>query len=125
MRKEIRVKCLAIVIGVVFGAVLTGAGATASPGGLCGSANVSGAAPIVDRPDPSAFRELTRRQHDIEAGKAATGKTSGVGRVLVILVEFGGTDKFTFTPGESPWDPFGRADLAEDTGETCDCTNII
>lgn len=41
---------------------------------------------------------------------------SGTDRVLVILVEFGGTNTFTWTPGVSTWDPLGRCDNSEYDG---------
>lgn len=44
-------------------------------------------------------------------------------RVLVILVEFAGTDTFTWDPLNSRWDPLGIADPAEDAGEG-DCSVI-
>lgn len=50
-------------------------------------------------------------------------------RVLVILVEFGGTDVLSWDPATSAWDPLGRPDSAEDTGADygtpAACSNII
>ena len=41
---------------------------------------------------------------------------SGSDRVLVLLVEFAGTNTFTWTPGSSTWDPLGRCDNSEFDG---------
>lgn len=41
---------------------------------------------------------------------------SGTDPVLVILVEFDGTNNFTWTPGASTWDPLGRCDNSEFDG---------
>ena len=41
---------------------------------------------------------------------------SGTDRILVILVEFAGTNTFTWTPGVSTWDPLGRCDNSEFDG---------
>jgi hypothetical protein len=41
---------------------------------------------------------------------------SGTDRVLIILVEFAGTNQFTWTPGSSTWDPLGRCDNSEFDG---------
>lgn len=50
-------------------------------------------------------------------------------RVLVILVEFGGTDTMTWDPETSSWDPYGKLDTTEDTGENygtpAACANMI
>lgn len=40
----------------------------------------------------------------------------GADRVLVLLVEFAGTNTFTWTPGSSTWDPLGRCDNSEFDG---------
>jgi immune inhibitor A len=41
---------------------------------------------------------------------------SGTDRVLVILVEFAGTNTFSWVPGASTWDPLGRCDNSEFDG---------
>ena len=41
---------------------------------------------------------------------------TGTDRVLVILVEFAGTNAFTWTPGVSTWDPFGLGEQTEYDG---------
>ncbi len=50
-------------------------------------------------------------------------------KVLVILVEFGGTDTFTWDPASSVWDPIGSPLTADDTGADygtpAACANII
>ena len=43
-------------------------------------------------------------------------KKIGQDRVLVLLVEFAGTNTFTWTPGSSTWDPLGRCDNSEFDG---------
>ena len=65
-----------------------------------------------------ARREL--RSRSVEGpvygeGPELLGK-SGTDRVLVILVEFAGTNTFTWTPGSSTWDPLGRCDNSEFDG---------
>jgi M6 family metalloprotease-like protein len=45
--------------------------------------------------------------------KALTLDAGTRGHVLVLLVEFGGTNTFTWTPGTSTWDPKGRAERDE------------
>lgn len=62
---------------------------------------------------------------------AATPAQSGTDRVLVILVEFTGSDTFTWTAGQSTWDPFGRTDTNEAVKDSNgnvvvgDCSRII
>jgi hypothetical protein len=59
----------------------------------------------------------------LKAGQTAEANAlalSGTDRVLVILVEFAGTDVFTWTAGVSTWDPRGIADPNGDPLEsTC------
>lgn len=57
--------------------------------------------------------ESSRRSDEQTAAAAATLARSGVDRVLVILVEFGGPDALTWTAGSSRWDPLGKGDPAE------------
>ena len=61
----------------------------------------------IAHPDPSTGG-LSRQSMDLDVGEE--------GRVLVLLVEFGGTNTFTWTPGESIWDPFGYVDRGEWNG---------
>lgn len=81
----------------------------------------------VSQPDPDKFRELRARRDEIAHPQSldsasrkeaqALNLDAGDGsRVLVLLVEFGGTNTFTWTPGESLWDPFGYVDLGEWNG---------
>lgn len=87
----------------------------------------------IDRPTPRDFQRNQQRLRLLETGeKAAAGQLTltGTDRVLVILVEFAGTDTFTWQPGDA-WDPLGRADPAEavtdDRGNVVlgDCSRII
>jgi immune inhibitor A len=57
-------------------------------------------------------------------GPAAPGTGAVSVRPLVILVEFAGTDNFTWTPGTSTWDPLGDPDPAENAGDVGNCTLI-
>jgi len=68
--------------------------------------------------------ELLRRKGGLAAEKADTAPLSGSAKALVILVEFGGPDTFTYTPGVSRWDPIGKADQTEWTGTVGDCSII-
>lgn len=64
-------------------------------------------------------------------GAAAATTRAGTDRVLVILVEFAGSDTFTWTAGSSKWDPIGKADSkdavydADGKVKIGDCANII
>ena len=88
----------------------------------------------LDQPNPLDYWRMTERQRLLESGQtaeaAALAKT-GTDRILVILVEFAGTDTVTWTQGVSKWDPLGRADPNEavfDAGGNVvvgDCSNII
>lgn len=55
------------------------------------------------------------RKAELESRLAMLAKT-GTDRVLIILVEFNGTNTFTWTPGVSTWDPFGIAEQTEYDG---------
>jgi|GEM_PF-321371 len=88
---------------------------------------VRGAKPI-DQPNLKDYLRNRQRQELMEAGQTAEAKAldlTGTDRVLVILVEFAGTDVFTWEAGVSTWDPYGRADPNEYTGTVGDCSNII
>ncbi len=94
-----------------------------------GDVRVPAVRPIkpIDRPNPLDHQRNMNRQHLMEAGKTAQADAlalTGSDRVLVILVEFAGTDVFTWTPG-STWDPLGKANPNEDAGIDGDCSNII
>ncbi len=85
----------------------------------------------LDQPNLLDYKRLRERQRLLETaqgGQSAQADAlslSGTDRVLVILVEFAGTDVFTWTQGVSTWDPIGKADPAESTGVAGDCSNII
>ncbi len=105
------------------------------------------AAKEVDQPNPAEYRRLRavrRFREQLEAQLAASGTAevelaaqgldlarSGTDRVLVILVEFGGTDTFTWVAGQSTWDPLGKSDENEVVKDASgnvivgDCSKII
>ncbi len=82
-----------------------------------------------DQPNRKDFLRAQERMRLINAGKdaeAAALAQSGSDRVLVILVEFAGTDVFTWTAGLSQWDPLNIANAAESgPGGAGDCSKII
>jgi len=61
----------------------------------------------------------TMASSDVEyaAKRAQELQLRGTEPVLVILVEFAGTDTFEWVPGVSTWDPLGRCDHTEYDGE--------
>jgi len=79
----------------------------------------------TDMPNPLERAEIRQRQR-LRQAQRLLGVTSsdvepllrksGSDRVLVILVEFAGTNTFTWTPGTSTWDPLGRCDNSEFDG---------
>ena len=85
----------------------------------------------IDWPNPLERARIEQRLEAQQARRAARmtsgaapaygegielfGKSGG-DRVLVILVEFAGTNTFTWTPGASTWDPLGRCDNSELNG---------
>ena len=92
----------------------------------------SGALPAVkpvDEPNPRDRQRVWQRRRLLDElqrtgagdrlrvstlGAAAEAlAAAGRDRVLVILVEFGGTDTFTWTKGASTWDPLGKTDTSE------------
>jgi immune inhibitor A len=82
----------------------------------------------MDQPNPKDFLRAEQRMQLLKEGKTAEANAlglSGTDRVLVILVEFAGTDTFTWTNGTSHWDPLNIADTAQDTGVAGDCSLII
>ncbi len=82
----------------------------------------------MDQPNPKDFLRAQQRMRLVNEGKTAEANAlglTGTDRVLVILVEFAGTDTFTWTAGTSNWDPLNIADPAEYTGVVGDCSNII
>jgi len=86
----------------------------------------------ISQPNPRAY-ERVRQRHALHerldreypsraagmahlAGAHALTAAALTDRVLVILVEFAGTDSFVWTPGVSLWDPFGYCDSTEYDG---------
>lgn len=87
----------------------------------------------VDQPNPYDFWRNRERQRLLANGQYLEAQSLAVeadDRVLVVLVEFAGTDTFTWNPGDH-WDPLGRADLSEEVVDAegnpvlGDCSNII
>ena len=81
----------------------------------------------VDQPNPLDKARIRERQRLLDAGLTTQANAlaqTGTDRVLVLLVEFAGTDVFTWTPG-STWDPLGIADPNEWAGSAGDCSKII
>lgn len=90
----------------------------------------------IDQPNIIDKQRMMARQRLLEAGQTAEAAAlaqTGTDRVLVVLVEFAGTDVFTWTapitPGVpssgSQWDPLGIANTAEYSGTLGDCSRII
>ena len=82
----------------------------------------------IDQPNPLDYWRFKERQRLMDEGRyaeAAALAQTGTDRVLVVLVEFEGTDVFTWEAGVSTWDPLGIADENEYTGTVGDCSNII
>lgn len=94
----------------------------------------------IDQPNPRDYRRLKARQSWLEAAqsgykskagasasqhKADALAKAGTDRILVLLVEFAGTDTFTWTPGQSQWDPLGVSDSSESAGVAGNCSRII
>lgn len=100
---------------------------TLTPPTLPYAAKPAPGAKQVDQPNPRDYWRNMQRQHLLEAGQTAEADAlalTGTDRVLVILVEFAGTDVFTWTAGTSTWDPLGIADPNEYTGTPGDCSVI-
>lgn len=92
---------------------------------------------LIDQPNLKDYRRIEERMRLLEAGRVAEANAlaqEGEDRVLVILVEFAGTDTYTWTVPSNPmsptvrtgstWDPLGFADPDEDTGVVGDCSVI-
>jgi immune inhibitor A len=81
----------------------------------------------IDQVPAEAAAMMQKNQKALDANRYDQVQTLGSSelqdRVLVVLVEFGGTDKFTWTPGVSTWDPIGTADTAEDA-PAGDCSKV-
>ena len=87
----------------------------------------------LDQPNFKDYQRNQERMRLIEAGQIAEASAldlTGTDRVLVILVEFAGTDTLTWKPGDV-WDPYGKADPNEAVYDADgnvvvgDCSNII
>jgi len=90
----------------------------------------------INQPNPKDAKRLAERRKAIEqvdclraahkrvpealAPQLTALTKQGTDRILVLLVEFTGSDTFTFTPGVSTWDPIGRCDSSEYTGNSED-----
>ncbi|GEM_PF-1291594 len=81
----------------------------------------------INQPNPRMAAEraprrdaLRARDQLVRSGGAADATremaAAVTDRVLVVLVEFAGTNQFTWTPGVSIWDPFGQCNPAEFNG---------
>jgi immune inhibitor A len=89
--------------------------------------DTSGLGEEIDQPSLKDYLRVRERWRLLEAGQTAEANAldqTGTDRVLMILVEFAGTDVFTWTAGVSTWDPLGIADPAENTGTVGDCSLI-
>jgi len=80
----------------------------------------------TDAPNPIDYRRLRQREQLLMQGRtaeaAALAKT-GEDKVLVLLVEFAGTDTATWNPGDV-WDPIGDP-APVDFEDYGDCSGII
>ncbi len=88
----------------------------------------------IDQPNLKDYLLNRQRQALLESGQTTQAKAmalSGTDRVLVIMVEYGGPDVFTWTAGTSQWDPLNIANPNEavyDAGGNVivgNCSNII
>lgn len=119
-----RVAALALAL-LAFG----GRAAAVRPEGGSAGTGAPAAAPgkPLDEPDPAAKERIFRRRQLLAAMQRAGGLAQvgaldlearalarvGSDRILVVLVEFAGTDTFTWTEGQSTWDPLGKTSAAE------------
>lgn len=106
---------------------------TAAAGSAIDRLSTPDAPAPIDLPDLTQFSRNRARQRLLDNGQyleAQALTVAGETRALVVLVEFGGTDTFTWQPGDA-WDPLGRVDPNEAVynldGEVAvgDCSNII
>ena len=75
----------------------------------------AGAIKPIDQPNLKDYQRNQERMRLLEAGQTAEASAlalTGSDRVLVLLVEFAGTDTLTWKPGDK-WDPYGKADPNE------------
>ncbi len=79
-----------------------------------------------DVPNPIDARRLEQRESLLLAGHAAEAAAlakTGKDKILVILLEYAGTDTATWNPGDI-WDPVANPD-AEDFEDYGDCSGVI
>jgi immune inhibitor A len=79
-----------------------------------------------DQPDPQMYQRRRRLEQAVLSGNQAEAQSlalTGEGKLLVLLVEYAGTDTITWEPGDT-WDPYGVAQVV-DASELGDCTNVI
>lgn len=127
-----RVLLLALVLSALLPAATVGANPPAPedrPGAVLPPDTLPGPyyGKPYDRPEPLAHQRLMERQRLLENGQLDAANTlaiTGTDRVLVILVEFAGSDTVTWNAGDT-WDPLGIADEGEWTGTVGDCSHII
>jgi hypothetical protein len=116
---------------------------TIKTSGIAANKNVGKpASKPIDQPNPIDYQRMMERQHLLESGQTAQAAAlaqTGSDRVLVILVEYGGTDVVTWTAPITPtdyttgsqWDPTGVIDpnkaVTDANGNVVlgDCSNII
>ena len=106
---------------------------TADPGLQPVPPHLTKRATVIDRPNPVEvlrIKERRRLQELLRRGAFPAERRgaleqylnelsqTGSSRVLVILVEFGGTDVFTWSKADG-WDPIGKADPAEASLSGC------
>ncbi len=82
---------------------------------------------LYNQRNPAEVARIRERMKLVSGGNTTEADLlakTGTDRVLVILIEFAGTDTFTWDPATSHWDPLGISDPAEDTGTAGDCSEI-
>ncbi len=98
----------------------------AAPGVVASRQSVVPRGKPIDEPNPLERQRLWERRRLLNQAQRTPGSDGlrvhalglaaealakvGNDRVLVILVEFAGSDTFTWTKGQSTWDPIGRSD---------------
>ena len=87
----------------------------------------------IDQPNIKDYQRNQARMRLLKSGRTEAADQLALtadDKVLVILVEFAGTDTFTWNPGDT-WDPLGIADPDEAVYDAAgnlvvgDCSNII
>lgn len=107
--------------------------ATSQPPAESAGARQTNPGKSIDQPNIKDYQRLELRQELIERGltlEASALDTTASDRILVVLVEFAGTDTATWNPGDT-WDPIAVADpneaVYDEDGALIvgDCSNII